>query len=34
MERYQLIFNHTHDAIIAVNREGEIDVINDEAKKY
>ncbi|MBS5386798.1 MAG: sigma 54-interacting transcriptional regulator [Clostridiales bacterium] len=33
MERYQLIFNHTHDAIIAVNREGEIDVINDEAKK-
>ncbi len=33
MERYKLIFNYTHDAIIAINPDGEIDVINREARK-
>lgn len=33
LERYEIIFNHTHDAIIAVNDKGEVDVINSVAAK-
>ena len=32
LKRYELIFNYTHDAIIAVDRRGRIDVLNQVAK--
>lgn len=33
LKRYELIFNYTHDAIIAVDRQGRIDVLNQVAKE-
>ena len=33
LERYDLVFGFTHDAIIAVNAEGNVDVVNREAEK-
>ena len=33
LERYDLVFNFTHDAIIAVDEEGKIEVLNREAEK-
>lgn len=33
LERYELVFNYTHDAIIAVDRDGRIDVLNEGAEK-
>lgn len=32
LKRYELIFNYTHDAIIAVDREGRVDVLNKVAE--
>ena len=34
LERYEMIFNYTHDAIIAVDEDGRIVVLNDEAEKF
>lgn len=34
LERYEMIFGFTHDAIIGVNREGRIEVLNREAEKF
>lgn len=33
LERYEMIFNYTHDAIIAVDEDGKIVVLNEEAEK-
>jgi transcriptional regulator with PAS, ATPase and Fis domain len=33
LERYETIFNYTHDAIIAINEQGKIDVLNKTAAK-
>jgi PAS domain S-box-containing protein len=33
LERYESIFNYTHDAIIAINEKGAVDVLNKEAEK-
>lgn len=33
LERYEMIFNYTHDAIMAVDEEGKIVVLNDEAER-
>ncbi|GAA0805278.1 sigma-54-dependent Fis family transcriptional regulator [Faecalicatena orotica] len=33
LERYELVLNYTHDAIIAVDREGQIDVLNEGAER-
>ena len=32
LERYELVFNYTHDAIIAVDEKGKIDVMNQRAR--
>lgn len=33
LERYEMVFNYTHDAIMAVDENGKIVVLNDEAEK-
>lgn len=33
LKRYELIFNYTHDAIIAIDKTGHIDVLNQVAEK-